>query len=218
MSKTRLSVAEKKMITSTDICLSAIESSINHSKTTFELLKKREIRLFDGLYHLCIYSAIAQADLTLLTEKYNLSKRDYERLLFGRLIALFIIEFIDDINSLIGRDLLRELDKMNYFSSFIPPFKDINKQFSILKKNNDKMLRRIRNNSTAHKSKDSFLLHENVYGIDAQSILLLSVDVLNLSNRITIESEKIVRRIISLCEETISLMQLMETNNKENSG
>ena len=63
-----------------------------------------------------------------------------------------IIEYLDDINSLLGKNLRCELIA-NDMEEFVDVLNKINKSFSELKVQYNSELRKIRNNAAAHKTK-----------------------------------------------------------------
>ena len=177
--------------------LSLAEEDIKTMSEMFENYKRHNVRSFDSFFHVCIYSVIAQTDLLILLEKFRLSKRNYEKLLIARIIALTIIEYIDDINILIGRDLLKELASNN-FTEFISSFKEISKKYSDIKKNHDKLLRQIRNNLMAHKSKDSLKLAKSIYEIDGEHIYELGLQLITITRILTDETTKVIYKMVEI--------------------
>jgi hypothetical protein len=54
-------------------------------------------------------------------------------------MSVVIVDYLENVNVLIGRDCLAEL-KSNNMTDFIDEFKALNKKFSILKKENDQVI------------------------------------------------------------------------------
>lgn len=189
----------QKFIEAVDENLIKNEEYAHLIKEVFEKLKHYKINSFKSLFNVCLYATLTNADLMLLIEKFRLSKRNYEKSLFSRLIALSIIEFIDDINVLLGRDLTKELTNKN-FIEFIPIFKRINKKYSEIKKNHESLLRKIRNNTIAHKSKDSLKLINYIYDLDTEQIYELGEEVFFITNSLTVETVKVLQKILALVE------------------
>lgn len=65
-----------------------------------------------------------------------------------------IVEFLEDFNYLLGKDLLDELNKNN-MTLFVEHIKKLNKAYSDLKKKYNQEFRLIRNNAAAHKNKNA---------------------------------------------------------------
>lgn len=181
--KKELDQARNKLTESVDDSLKLAEEGVRTMEDVFKKYRHFNNKSFDSFFHVCIFSSIVQSDLILLLEKFRLAKRKYEQLLIGRVIALTIIEYIDDINVLIGRDLLKELTT-NKHEEFIPPFKEISKKYAVLKRDNEALLRSIRNNAIAHKSKDSVKLIKAIYDFDAEPVYLLGMEVNSLATKL----------------------------------
>ena len=81
----------------------------------------------DAFLNLCIFSDIVIIDLTILLERIRIAEREQERKLYARVIAVTLIDYLDNISVLIGRDCLREL-KTNHMNEFIDEFKSIHKK------------------------------------------------------------------------------------------
>ena len=109
---------------------------------------------YDKLLNVCLYSSLTNRDIYYLAENYYFQKNLTRKNFFGRLLCMSIIEFLDDMNNLLGKNFLTELEN-NDMEVFINPIKQLNKAYSDLKKNYNKDLREIRNNAAAHKNKDA---------------------------------------------------------------
>ncbi|WP_054851802.1 hypothetical protein [Olleya sp. ITB9] len=127
-------------------------SDIDTNRKIWNDLQKSGINNYDEFYNVCLYSSIVYNDISILFDNYQTSESPTQKNLFGRLLCMTIIEFLDDINELIGKNLRQELESNN-MSEFIDELKIIGKEFSSLKKENNTELRKIRNNSAAHKTK-----------------------------------------------------------------
>lgn len=130
----------------------ARESDIETVHNLWLNFQKRKIFKYDEFHNVCLYSSIVSRDISILWNKYSLSENNGEKNLFGRLLSMTLIEFLDDINALLGKNLRLELEK-NSMEKFVPELNSINKEFSKLKKLHNAELRIIRNNCAAHKTK-----------------------------------------------------------------
>ncbi len=114
---------------------------------------ERKDHRFDKTFKLFIFSDIVRKDIATLAKYMHLDNSIRDRNLFGRLMSMTIIEFLEDMNMLIG-EIIRAEWKDSVLEDFIPEIKAINKKYASLKKDNNKQLREIRNNASAHKTKD----------------------------------------------------------------
>lgn len=133
------------------------ESDIESIYNTWEELNKARIYNYDEFYNVSLYSSIVNRDISILWNNLILSERKSEKNLYGRLLSMTIIEYLDDINGLLGKNLRKELEQNN-MGEYINLLNGINKSFSKIKTQFNSELREIRNNSAAHKTKDSKVL------------------------------------------------------------
>lgn len=127
-------------------------------------LEKKGITKYDKLINLSIYSSLTNRDIYYLAEFYHFQRNKTRKNFFGRLLCMSIIEFLEDINFLLGKELTNEL-LSNDMKVFVDAIKKLNKEYSHIKKTYNKELREIRNNASAHKNKNAKLLqtfHEEI--------------------------------------------------------
>ena len=160
------------------------EADLNQMIELWQLYQKNGKSKYDQFMNACIYSSIVGRDIQFLTKNYILAKNKNEKNLFGRLLSMTIIEFLEDINKLLGNKLRKELMK-NEMSEYVDELNTINKEFSKVKKENNKPLRRIRNNAAAHKTLDSKAL------LDFTSKLEIN-DLTEISNSVSRSNKKFV--------------------------
>ena len=149
----------------------------------------------DAFLNLCIFSDIVIIDLTILLERIRIAEREQERKLYARVIAVTLIDYLDNISVLIGRDCLREL-KTNHMNEFIDEFKSIHKKFSRFKKDKQKYLRELRNKTIAHKSKDALELNNYIKELDVESVYQDGIEIKKLSKEFVDLSTKIILFIV----------------------
>jgi hypothetical protein len=97
-----------------------------------------------------------------------------------------IIEFLDDINRMLGKDLREELIR-NHLDEFIDNIKSLNKEYARIKVTYDNIFRLIRNNASAHKNKDAIQLLHAYQQLPSEELSLVTHDIgrLESSNQIT---------------------------------
>lgn len=166
---------QNKLKNAIDDDIAGSQRSINDSVQILTDFRKHKYSKHDSFFNLCIFSDIAQIDLTLLVEKYRLAERIQERKLYARVMAIVILDYLDNIGVLIGTNCLAEL-KRNNMLNFIDEFKAVHKKFSVFKRENEKLLREIRNNTIAHKTKDALLLNQKIEEIDNDNIYEFSIE------------------------------------------
>ena len=128
------------------------ETSIESIHSVWRELNEREVYKFDEFFNAYLYSSIIDRDILLLWTNYSKVLVDSKKNLYGRLLIMTLIEFLEDINILLGKDLRPELIK-NGMENFVSQVNIVNKEFAVIKKQNNTVLRHIRNNASAHKTK-----------------------------------------------------------------
>lgn len=178
------------------------EADIENIKNLILQNEKYKTDFFNSLCNVSIYTSIFDMDVSILSEKYVLAKREYEKKLFCRTLALTIIEFLDDINPLLGRDLSNQLAEAN-LNSHIQPLRSISKKFAKYKTDNEQYLRVIRNKTIAHKSTDALELYTFITEIDNDKIYQLTIDLKEITTEFTRLTTKIIYSIISFMKKDI---------------
>jgi hypothetical protein len=175
-------------------------SDIDTTRKIWNDLQKNGINNYDEFYNICLYSSIVYNDISILTDNYQTSKSQTQRNFFGRLLCMTIIEFLDDINPLIGKSLRKELES-NEMPEFIDELKEIGKEFALLKRENNSQLRIIRNNSAAHKTKRAKDLIDFTTDTPFKNLHELAFEISRINNKLT----KLSTRIILTITETLKL-------------
>jgi len=188
--KNQLTKIQNQLIIAINQNIEDSQRSINDFVQILKDFKEKNYSKHDSFFNLCIFSDIAQIDLTLLVEKYRLAQRIQERKLYARVMSIVILDYLDNIGILIGTNCLAEL-KRNNMHNFMDKFKVVHKNFSTFKKENEKMLREIRNNTIAHKTKDALVLSQQINELNSDSIYEFSIqfnnyiqDFVNLSTKV----------------------------------
>jgi hypothetical protein len=190
-----LEKAKEEFVGAIDENIKLSQQSIDDMSEILKDFKKHKYSKHDSFFNLCIFSDIINIDLTILLEKVRLANREQEQKLYARVIALTIVDFLDNISVLIGRDCLLELKKNN-MTDFLDEFKSIHRKFSIFKKDNERILRDIRNNSIAHKSKDALKLNSCINNISVEDIYSFGLELKIYSKEFIDLSTKIIFYIV----------------------
>lgn len=102
-------------------------------------------------------------------EKFRFADRKQEKKLYARVMAIVILDYLDNIGVLIGNNCMAEL-KRNNMIEFIDDFKALHKKFSAFKTENERLLREIRNNTIAHKNKNALVLSQQINDLNEDEI------------------------------------------------
>lgn len=171
--------------------ISVANNNLLLTRKSWENLRDHNIVGYDEFYNVSLFSAIVARDIRILTTKYLLTNKDHERNLYGRLLGMTLIEFLDDINMLLGKRLREELNS-NEMSDFIHEVGDLNKEFSSIKNAHNFELRKIRNSATAHKTKVATDLME----LTNNRNYLQTIKISNEVTKVNIKLIKLSTRII----------------------
>lgn len=181
---------KRKLKIAIDKNISDSQNSIDDFSQMLTAFRNHDYTKHDSFLNLCIFSDVVEIDLTLLVEKFRFAERKQERKLYARVMAIVILDYLDNIGVLIGNNCLAEL-KQNNMIEFIDEFKSIHKNFSAFKKENERLLREIRNNTIAHKTKDALMLSRQINELDEDEIYEFSVqfkeyirEFVNLSTKV----------------------------------
>ncbi len=169
-------------------------------KVFFEKLKSHGIKRYDNFFNLCIISSIANSDIMLLKHQIALTDQKLEKLLAARMLALVIIEYLQDMNDLLGNKLVKEMNE-NSFKEFIPKLRELNSEFAQIRKKHQSVLSNIRNNIAAHKTKNGLSLVNQIFNLNPSEIMEMGNEVCIVDNNFTKETTKIIYRIIQEAEE-----------------
>jgi hypothetical protein len=190
-----LEKAKEELIRAIDENIKSSQDSIDDMSKILTDFKKHKYSKHDSFFNLCIFSDIINIDLTILLEKLRLANREQEKKLYARVIAVTIVDFLENINILIGRDCLLEL-KNNNMTEFLDEFKSIHKKFSIFRKDNERILRDIRNNAIAHKSKDALKLNSVINNLNVEEVYNFGLELKIYSKEFIDLSTKVIYYIV----------------------
>ena len=195
-----LEKARNQLVETIDNNIKSTQESIDDLSKILSDFRKHKYNKHDSFFNLCIFSDIINIDLTILLEKVRLANRDQEKKLYARIIALTIIDYLDNINVLLGHDCLAEL-KNNNMTEFLDEFKSIHKKFSVFKKDNDRVLRDIRNTTIAHKSKDALKLNSHINGLNVEDIYNFGLELKINSKEFIDLSTKVIYYIVDYMKD-----------------
>lgn len=138
------------------------------------------------------YLMVNSLDLFILSFNYLSTKENWDKVLFSRIMALYIIDFYDTIFPLIGRDLVHEVEKFSD-SKTIDSIKLITKKISKIKKESESKLKHIRNVTIGHKSNSGNYLFEQIEKIDHKEINNFSTELTGLMTKLSSQLVEILK-------------------------
>jgi hypothetical protein len=182
--KNKRKLLERNLKKSQNFLKGAINYKLSHVKITVECAQ---------------YVQINSYDLLILSYNYLKAKENWDKCLHARTIAVYIVDFFDNIFPIIGQAFLKKIEFI-IEEETIKKFKELNREVSELKRKYDKKLRSIRNITIAHKAKiGSDLYHE--------------INTINHKEVYDIASE--LTKLITLFNRNITVVLNSQINNIE---
>ncbi len=121
----------------------------------WDKMKEKGKSSADNYLNTCIYILLVNRDIFYLYNLFFFTKNPSKRNFYGRLLSMTIIEYLKDINELIGKHMIQEIIKNKWDVKLIDELKIISKSYSKLKNDFEKDFIEVRNNASAHKTKDA---------------------------------------------------------------
>lgn len=125
----------------------------------WEKLRKNGKNNADNYLNACVYILLVNRDIFYLYSLFYFEKNSLKKNFYGRLLSMTIYEYLSDVNHLIGKSMIQEIERNNWDSDLIIDLRKICKSYSMVKKKFERELKEIRNNASAHKSKESERLY-----------------------------------------------------------
>lgn len=166
--KLKLSFQAKKAIKELD---ERIPYLSNHLSSTFN-----DEAEYKSLVTLNLYCYMYQRDLCIAL-RAAVSATKNEEHFHLRSLALLIFEYIEKIQHILGSEFMTLLTKHSPNENVLLAYKKINKQLGIIRNENSKYLKRIRDKCTAHRSFDPNLQLNILDNLDSNRITQLWVEV-----------------------------------------
>ena len=113
LEKKRLKRLKLRVVNAVEESQRANDADIQGIHSQWQNLQNAKIYNYDNFFNVCLYSSIVSRDIQLLWKNYSTTSFLNEKNLFGRLLSMSLIEFLDDINYLLGKDLRNELINNN---------------------------------------------------------------------------------------------------------
>lgn len=198
--KRQIKKLRKELKLAIDKNISDAQNSINDFTQIFEDFKKHNYSRHDSFFNLCIFSEVVSIDLSLLLEKFRFAERRQEKKLYARVMAIVILDYLDNIAVLIGSNCLAEL-KRNNMLELMEEFKVMHKRFSAFKTENERLLRDIRNNTIAHKTKDALKLSKQINDLDEDEIYQFGLQFKTYIKEFVDLSTKVIYFIVEYMSE-----------------
>ena len=181
--------------------INALEENINQLAILFEFAEKINNKKLIQIINANLFFTICNFDISIIFKNLKVSKLKWEKSLYLRLLAITIIEFIDDINYLLGKNFRSIISELIEDKAIIIELNIICKKINNIKKENEELLREIRNNVIAHRHLVSIKQYDIIKTLDSERIEEIGIEILNSITELHKYFSKIVRvyKVLDKC-------------------
>jgi hypothetical protein len=142
-----------------------VETTLNLLTNTIDLVKQHNLEKNSVFWNTARYVNIVSLDLKILSKHQAFAETEWEKRLFARQISLLIYESLDDILALLGKEFKIISNEYSEDASFSELLNDIRKKLNLFKSAYEERLKSQRNNSIAHRDKDTQEQLKHIYSI-----------------------------------------------------
>jgi len=128
-----------------------------------------------------LHVIVITSEFRALIDKIDTSKNVYERRLYARMLAVLIIEYLKDANHFIGKNLIKSGSPI--VGPFVDELKSITRELALIKRDHETLLHDIRNEASAHRSKDLKKLITLLTTIDYTLIKKIAISVTKVNEK-----------------------------------
>lgn len=174
-----------------------VETTLNLFSDTISLAKQYNLDKNSVFWNTARYVNIVSLDLKLLSKHQAFAETEWEKRLFARQISLLIYESLDDILSLLGKEFKIIANDYREDDSFSELLNDIRKKLNSFKSAHYEKIKAYRNNSIAHRDKDTNEQIKHIYSISWLDSVNMSSEFDRILNELGTFLEIIMRGGIS---------------------
>ena len=174
-----------------------VETTLNLFSDTISLAKQYGLTKNSIFWNTARYINIVSLDLKLLSKHQAFAETEWEKRLFARQISLLIYESVDDILSLLGKEFKIIANDYKEDNSFSELLNEIRKKLNLFKSTHYEKIKAHRNNSIAHRDKDTNEQLKHIYSISWLDSVNMSSEFDNIINELGMFLEIIMRGGIS---------------------
>jgi hypothetical protein len=155
----------------------AIARNLEACEKAREVAEKNNLEDVIFIININQFVMLFNYDLSVLGHDLVVTEDGWRRKLYARLLSLTIVEFLEDVGELLGKDFRTKVLAIGDRSASIARLNSILKQLSQLRGKHEKDLRSIRNVVIGHKDKDAKRQIEVISSLDIAGLQSLAVDM-----------------------------------------
>lgn len=174
-----------------------IEGTLNLFSGTVSLASNLNLEKNKSLWNIARYINIVSLDLKILSKHQAFAKTEWEKRLFARQISLLIYESLGDILYLLGKEFKKILDGNSNENNFTDQLNEIRKKLNLFKATHYERIKEQRNNSIAHRDKDTEKQLKHIYSISWVESVNMSSEFDQIINELGHFLETLMRNGIS---------------------
>jgi hypothetical protein len=157
----------------------AIEENLMACERTRGLAEKNNVQDVIFIININQFVMLFNYDLSVLRQDLLATEAGWRRKLHARLLALTIVEFLEDVGELLGKSFRAKVVETGDKTASIDRLNSILKKSSQLRVTHEKALRDLRNIAIGHKDKDAKKQFEVIRNLDVDRLESLGVDMTN---------------------------------------
>lgn len=177
--------------------INKIEQTLNLFSDTINLVYTYNLEKNKTFWNTARYINIISLDLKTLSKYQVFAETEWEKRLFARQISLLIYESLDDILSLMGKEFKIILADYSDDDNFATQLNEIRKKLNDFKKIYYEKIKAHRNNSIAHRDKDTNEQLKQIYSISWIDSINMSSEFDRIINELGYFLETIMRKGVS---------------------
>ena len=183
--KVVLAGSKRKLRSSIDKKEETILDALESISSTREKAEKIRFTHAAQLYNASQFCLICELDLSILIVSLTLADTQWRKKLYARLLAMTLVESVEDIAQLLGKRFRENLDKAMTSGDYKQKLNPIVKNLTEFKKKHERALRDIRNIAAAHRDQDAKHQLATINKVDPKVLTNLSFEFVDLLSPFT---------------------------------
>ena len=172
-----LALPRHKLRSKSNKKLKALNSAILTCLDTKAKLAKHSVPEIVCLFDASLFCLLFDADLTVLCRDMSCRSNWWESRLYARLLAMTMLECVEDVPQVLGKSFRNALNKLAPQSQHLTALCTVSKTLSDFRKNHEGRLRPIRQIMAAHRDHDPNLIVSSVTNLDLGALIKLAGDL-----------------------------------------
>lgn len=148
-------------------------------RKTILMLREWKWKTHEGIWSPCLFLNTVYYDLSILVADLAFERHEWKRRFIARSLALLIFEIGEDIPSVFGKNFRNSCIAIGVSTCAIDQIGNSLKALNTFYIANQKVLKKIRTISSAHRDHDPILLNDTIEGLDLFELLGIGLEIGN---------------------------------------